>query len=142
MASTPKGDIPGAREHVHAVANASVASNGANARVAAIGPFAHNIRVQNFWWTPLGTDQAGDTASYRRLTLVNGGAAGTDTVVLASLNLTASHASLGPVAGAPVTAQTVASGTVLYLSQTSIGTASDAETVLVAGQAALAYEIV
>ena len=142
MASTPKGDIPGARDHVHGIANASVASNGANGTIAPIGPLAHNIRVRNFWWTPTGADQAAHTASYRRLSLVNGGAAGTGTAIVASLNLTASHASLGAVAGVVDTTQSVASGSVLYLKQITVGGASAGVTELEAGSFALSYEII
>lgn len=147
MASTPLGDIPGARFHVaQAFTHASVASNGANARLGQIGPFAHDIRIRNAWWTPTGADNAAtNTASYRRLSLYNGGASGTATATanrLASLNLTASAASLAPRAMTVDTTVTVASGSVLYASQETVGGASATNTQLEAGQFALAYEII
>ena len=147
MASTALGDIPGARFHVPVVVtHASVASGGANARLGQIGPFAHDIRVRNAWWTPTGADNGGtNTASYRRLSLYNGGSAGTATATanrVASLNLTASKASLAPAAMTVDTTVTVASGAILYASQETVGGASATNTQLEAGQFALAYEVI
>lgn len=147
MATTKLGDIPGARFHSPAVVtHASVASGGANARLGQIGPFAHDLRIQNAWWTPTGADNAGtSTASYRRLSLYNGGASGTVTATasrVASLNLTASKASLAPVAMTVDTTVTLASGAILYFSQETVGGASATNTQLEAGQFSLAYEVI
>ena len=148
MASTRLGDIPNARFHVPLVfTHASVASGGANARLGQVGPFAHPIRLRSAWWTPTGADNAGtSTASHRRLSIYNGGTAGTATATasrLASLNLTASKASLAPVAMTVVdTTHTVATGQILYFSQETVGGASATNTDLAAGQVALAYEVV
>lgn len=140
------GDIPGARFMAPVVTNAAVASNGANARLGQFGPFPYDIRPRAAWWSPTGADQAAtQTGSYRRLSFFNGGAAGTATATAsraASLNLTASAASLGAVAMVVDTTQTIASGSILYMSQETVGGAEAGGTVLVAGQAQLAYEIV
>jgi len=147
MASTRLGDIPGARFHAPlVVTHASAASGGANARLGQFGPFDHDLRVRGAYWTPTGADNAGtSTASYRRLSLYNGGASGTVTATasrLASLNLTATRASLGPVAMTVDTAVTVASGAALYFSQETVGAASATNTQLEAGQFAIAYEVI
>lgn len=146
MGKTFQGDIPGNRQHdANVVANASVASGGANGRIGQAGPFAQDIRVQNAWWTPTGADSAGSTtASYRRLDLINGGPAGTVTASaarIATLGLTASHASLGPVPMVVDTTVTLASGSIVYFSQSTVGGTDATNTVLVAGQFALAYEV-
>lgn len=147
MASTPLGDIPGARFHEPlAATNAAVASNGANARIGQIGPFAHNVRVRNAWWTPISADQAAtQSATYRRLTLYNGGTAGTATATgsrLASANMSASAASLGPVSMTVDTTLTVSSGSIIYFSQETVGGTDANGTVLSAGQFAVAYEVI
>jgi hypothetical protein len=161
MAKTPLGDIPGARFHEpNIVQNASVASNGANARLGMFGPFAHDIRVRNAWWTPTGADAAGtQTATYRRLSMYNGGSSGTLTATgsgtatglqgrIASLNLnpTVSFASLGPVAmtviDATGTSLLVASGNIIYFSQETVGGTDANGTVLPAGQFSVAFEVV
>ncbi len=146
MASTQLGDIPGARFHVPQVmAHASVASDGANARVGQIGPFPHNIRVRSAFWTPTDADQTGHGTSYRKLTLYNGGAAGTATAtskVIASLGITASKASLAPVAMVVDTTVTLSAGEVIYASHETVGGAKNTETILRAGQFALGFEVI
>lgn len=128
------------------VTNASVASNGAGARIGQFGPMGHQGRVRNAWWSPTGADNPGtavQTDSYRRLSLYNGGTAGTVTATasrIASFNLTASQASLGRVAGTLTTFLTFDSGDVLYFSQETVGGNHNDSTVLVAGQFALDYE--
>lgn len=140
------GDIPGARFLTQPVTNAAVASNGANARLGQVGPFPYDIRVRAAWWSPTGADQAATaTGSFRRLSFYNGGPAGTATATasrVASLNLVASQASLGAVAMVANTAATVASGSIVYLSQETVGGAEAGGTVLVAGQAHFAYEVI
>lgn len=137
------GDIIGNRIGVPALAaHASVASNGADGSLGQIGPFPYNIRVRSAWWTPTGADQGANTASYRQLSLRNGGTAGTGTAVVASLNLTASKASLAPAEMTVDTTVTLASGAVLVASQATVGGTDATGTVLRAGQFALAYEII
>lgn len=144
MASTALGDIPGNRFTIPCMTHASFASGGANARVGQAGPFPFPIRVRSAYWTATGADNtASSSVSYRRLTLVNGGTAGTGTVVAASLNLTATQASLLPRAmtiGA-VGVATLAAGEVLVASQATVGGADANGTVLAAGQFAIDYEI-
>lgn len=145
MASTPLGDIPGARFHEPIVAtHAAIASGGANARLGQFGPFAHPIRMRNVWWTPTGADQAAtQSASYRRLNLYVGGVSGTASASsMASIAMSASAASLAPVAMTVDTTVTLASGAVAYFSQATVGAAEANGTVLVAGQFSCAYEVV
>lgn len=144
MASVPLGDIIGARFPLpHFATHASVASNGANAKIAQIGPFPHNIRIRTAQWTPTGADNAAtEAASYRRLTLCNGGTTGTSTSIIASLNMTASAASLAPVSMTVDTTNTLAAGQVLVASQETVGAAHATGTVLAAGQFALGYEVI
>ncbi|MEK9722023.1 MAG: hypothetical protein VW405_00885 [Rhodospirillaceae bacterium] len=147
MASTKLGDIPGARFHApHVATHASVASNGAVARLGPIGPFAHDIRVRSAWWTPTGADNSitatNVSASYRVLSLVNGGTTGTGTTVVASLVNTATAASLAPIAMTVVTTATVASGAILYFSQATVGGALADGTTLAAGAFSVAFEVI
>lgn len=146
MGKVPQGDIPGNRHHIPLVfTHASVASGGANARLGQVGPFAFDIRMRNVWWSPTGADHAAtQSASYRRLSVYNGGTAGTATATasrMASLNNSASQASLGAVAFTTDSAVTLSSGQIAFFSQETVGAADANGTVLVAGQFALAYEI-
>jgi hypothetical protein len=144
--SSMLGDIPGNRFPLPLQTNASAASNGANARLGQVGPFPFDIRLRAGWWSPTGADSdATSTASYRRLSVYNGGSAGTGTATasrMASLNLTASQASLGAVAFVVDSTVTAASGSILYFSQETVGGAESNGTVLRAGQAQLFYEII
>lgn len=133
-----------------AVTHASVASNGANARIdGQIGPFGGaGIRVRAAWWTPTGTDQATKgtattSASYKRLLMVNGGVTGTAaTPVIATWNLTASVASLAPTAHTSIdTTATVASNEIIYFSALTVGAATADGTELRAGQFSCTYEM-
>jgi hypothetical protein len=144
--SNQLGDIPGARFPSPIITNQAVASGGANARLGQFGPFPYDIRIRNAWWSPTGADQAATaTGSYRRLSFYNGGTAGTATATasrMASLNLTASQASLGALTMSVDTTQTVAAGGIIYASQETVGGTDSNGTVLVAGQMSLAYEII
>ena len=143
---TGLGDIPGNRLAVTSLSShAAVASDGAGARLSQFGPFPFAIRVRNAWWSPTGADNTVNTASYRRLSLYNGGAAGTGTLTasrMASLNLTASQASLGAQDMTAVTAATAASGVVFYFSQETVGGDHATGTTLAAGQFSVAYEVI
>jgi hypothetical protein len=145
MASTPLGDIPGARFHEALAATAgAVASGGPNARLGQFGPFAHNIRIRNAWWVPTGADQvATNTASYRRQSLYDGGVSGTVTATanrMASLNMNFSQASLGAMTWASID-RTLSAGNILYWSQETVGGTETLGTVMAAGQLAFAYEV-
>lgn len=142
MAQTPLGDIPGARFHQPFLASyASVASNGATSELLRFGPFAHDVRVRNFYWVPTGAAQGGHATSYRQLKLLNGGSAGAGTTVLGSHSFTASKASLQAVGLTLADTPTLASGEMLILQQITVGGAKDSETVLQAGYCAMAYEV-
>lgn len=144
--SNQLGDIPGARFNARIPGFASVASNGANGVLGHIGPFPYDIRLRNAWFTPTGADNAitntGATASHRRVRVLNGGTAGTGTALMASRNLTASAASLGPLALTVDTAVTVPSGARLVVDQVTVGGALADGTTLAAGDLNLAYEII
>ena len=147
MAKVPQGDIPGYRVTLPVVqTHASVASNGANARLGQFGPFPFDLRLRNLWWSPTGADQAStQTATYRRLSVYNGGSAGTATASasrMGSVSLTGSQASLGAVAGVVDTTVTLASGQIAFFSQETVGGTDANGTVLQAGQFSLACEIV
>lgn len=152
MAATPIGDIPGARFHEAVLASFASLSSAAAVGVLPpyFGPFAHNIRIRNVWFTPTAANNsATQSASYRLLSLYNGGTAGTATATgarVANYSASATLASLAPVAfnivDATGTTQTIASGSILYFSQTTIGAADSNGTVLVAGNLTLAYEVV
>ncbi len=151
MASTPEGDIPGLRGvDQNIVVNASVASGGANGTLGQFGPYPWPVRVRNVWWTPTsGNQSATQSATFRRLDLINGGPNGTVTATgsrIGSLGLTATIASLTPtqlvIVDATGTTQTVAQGNVLYFSQSTVGGTDANGTVLAGGQFTVAYEVV
>ena len=139
--------------HVDLPAQASIASNGAAARVLQTGPWGREGRITALYWSPIGADQAANTASYRRHLVYNGGTAGTSTAtanILASIGWTASGASLKPMTGVvvyPASATTASSGTfgsadVLYFSQNTVGGDHASGTVTVAGQFKLILEFI
>lgn len=149
MAKYRLGDIPGARFHAPEIAQASIASNGAAAVLGYFGPFAQDIRVRNVFWTPTVASQAAtQSASYRLVSLYNGGTAGTATATsarVANFSASATIASLTPtpftVVDATGTTQTIASGSLLYFSQTTVGGNDANGTVLVAGNLSMEYEV-
>lgn len=150
MASTPLGDIIGARFHESQTA-AAIASGGANGTQAAFGPWLHNIKVQALYFTPLssGGIAATQTATYRQGSLINPGTSGTLTITAASINYSyatnATVASFVPTGGTVSTVATrasVASGTMLYVTQATVGGTDANGTVLPAGVYTLAFEVV
>ena len=139
--------------HVDQLTFASVASNGANARLMQVGPFQRDARIKGITFIPTGADQSFHSASYRRLSLYNAGTAGTATATanrLASLNITASQASLGtvpfslvyPATGTAGSSGTFASGETLYFSQETVGGTETNGTVLRAGQLSMVIEFI
>lgn len=148
MSETFLGDIPGNRFYMaNVVTHASVASNGANARLDGfVGPFLQTVRIISAWWQPdANQNTAATTDSYRRLSLYNGGTAGTATATasrLASLNLTASVNSRSANSFTVVsTGHTIASNSILYFSHETVGGAETNATVLAAGHFSLVYEL-
>lgn len=137
------GDIPGGIPgSTPELVIASVASNGAaaTARIAFRAPQA--LKIVNAWWQPNTVAQAtttSATASYRRLTLLNGGQGQAGTAVLGSLNLTVSLQSLATRAFTLASNPTIAAGDTLILSHATVG-GDDAEgTVLRAGTLFVGY---
>lgn len=144
MGSTFLGDIPSGALAGDTISHASVASNGANAAIRNIGVAnwraPQNVTIVNAYWEPTGADSAvTHTASYRRLSLVNGSTDGLGTAVLASVNLTATTASNTLRSLSLVTTPTVSAGHVVYFSHATVGGAETNGTVLVAGQARFTY---
>lgn len=142
MASTALGDIPDARHSLGVHAIAAVASGGANAKAAYFGPFEHPVRIRALYYTPTAADQGANTASYRRLTVVNAGAAGTGTTVIGSLNLSVSKASLAPASFVVDSTATVAAGAQFVVSQITVGGAETTGTVLQAGYVSGSFEVI
>jgi hypothetical protein len=146
MASTPQGDIPGNRGvEGYAGTVAAVASGGAGAVIGYLGPYPWPIRVRNFWFTPTSANQAAtNTASFRQISVYNGGPTGTATATqnrVAILNATASSASFTPIPNTSTVDQTIPSGNLIYFSQGTVGGNDSNGTVLAGGQLSLAYEV-
>lgn len=139
MGNSRLADIPGAEFVGGQMDNASVASNGAGALIGYVFVAPADINIVNAWWTPTGANTTANTASYRALTLVNGGAAGAGTVVLASIVTTVTHASNTPIAFSG--SGSVASGGQVALSQATVGGDHSAGTVLIAGRTSVTYQL-
>lgn len=150
MAKDFLADIP-AGNNGHGFINcglvAAVASGGADARVTGAGFVAHaDMKLLAAWKFDLRADEvtkgtATTSASYRRHTIVNGGTAGTGTTLLASLNATASQASLGKRAYTMVADVTIAKGEIVYLSHLSVGAATADGTDSAACMVGVAYQL-
>lgn len=133
------GDIPEGTIDGGAISHASVASNGASATYGGAGvavkwraPVACKLKAA--YWEPNGADSdANNTASYRNLSLIDGGADATGTASLASLSLTATLASDTQRALTLAASPTLDAGDVVYASQTTVGGAHATGTLLVAG---------
>ena len=123
------GDIVSGEIHGGGISHASVASNGAAATYGGAGTALKwrapaNCKIVGAAWTPDGADNATTiTASYRLLTLVNGGQAAAGTTVLASMNLTASLASNASRNLTLASVATLSKGDIIYASQSKIGRA-------------------
>jgi hypothetical protein len=144
MGSTFLGDIPSGAMAGDVISHASVASNGAGAAVRAIGVgnwrAPQNVTIVDAYWEPTGADSAAaNTASYRRLTIIDAGSAGAGTTVLGTLNLTASVASNTLRAITMVATNSVSKGNVVAFSHATVGGAHSDGTVLVAGQVHFTY---
>ena len=145
MGTTALGDIPSGALLGVQITHASVASDGAGTLLAAIGVGVwrapQNIRIIDAWWEPTGADNAtAQAASYRRVDLDNGGADGTGTTVLASINLTASLASNTTRALTLATTPTVSKGSIVCASiGATVGGAHASGTLVRAGQFHFTY---
>jgi len=126
--------------------NAGVASNAANAVVASAAFVAPNdIKVKQAWYIPWANactkGTATTSATYKRVTLVNGGTSGTGTTLIASCNITASIASRGSKAFATTASNTASGGEMLYFSALTVGGTSDDGTELKTGILQIEYEL-
>lgn len=144
MGTTALGDIQSGAVAGDVISHASVASNGANAAIRAIGVLnwraPQAITIVSAHWEPTGADSAvTNTSSYRTLSMINAGSAGTGTTVLASLANNTSQASNTLKAMTVASAPTVAAGEVVAFSHATVGGAETNGTVLVAGQARFHY---
>jgi hypothetical protein len=137
MGTTFQADTPG-NVYREQHRQSSIASNGADAAITLFWA-PQNIKVTAAYWTPYGEDQGGHATSYRRVAVVNGGTAGTGTVVLASHNFTATVASKGKVSLSGT--GTVASGNAVMFSYLTVGGTKDDETVLQAGAIQVEYQL-
>lgn len=141
-------DIPGN----HFVANlgtvAAIASNGANAKLGAVGFVAPaNLRILSAWKHNLSAAEVTaatsiSSASYRRHVIGNGGSAGTATTILASLNATSSAAASGSRAFSVDTTLTVAAGEIIHYSQLTVGAATADGTDAAACGLQIAYQLI
>lgn len=140
-------DFPGNFFSAPLGSHASVASNGANALLvdcAFVAPA--NLKLLSAWRqvqadeATVGT--ATTTATYRRVTILNGGSAGTGTTIMASSNGNgASVASLGTRSFATTANNTASQGEILIASQLTVGGTNADATVLQAGKVWIAYEL-
>lgn len=138
------GDIPDGSLYGDSISHASVASNGASATYGGAGAVGkwrapQDCKVVAVYWEAEGADSdANNTASYRTLSLIDGGADATGTASLASLALTATLASDTQRAFTLASSATQAypsidAGDTVYASQVTVGGAHATGTVLVAG---------
>lgn len=135
------GDIPSGSLRGEVISHAALASDGASAAYG-IGTDAQRFRVRQAAvivgcdWEPTGANQvATKTASYRRLTIYNASTDGSGTVVLGSLNLSASLASnaVRALTMNAFASITVPANTLCAISQVSVGGNESNGTVVVAG---------
>ena len=145
MGSTAYGDLTSGAVGTIVISHASVASDGAAAKVLEIGALVNrapqNMRLVSAWWEPTGADSSAASAvSYRTLNIVNGGADGTGTTVIASVNLTASQASNTQKALTLVATPSLSTGEVIFASYSATAGAADAtHTKLFAGNFRVAW---
>ena len=144
MGSTMLGDLASGSLRGMVISHASVASNGANAVISNIGALNFRapqaITIVEAWWEPTGADSAvTNTSSFRRLTIVNGGASGLGTTVLGTLDNTTSQASNTLKSVTMVAGNSVAQGHNVCFSHATVGGAETNGTVLVAGNVHFTY---
>lgn len=146
MGKSILADIPGNFFVARLGSVAAIASGGANARLQNCFVAPADLKVLSAWKVNLAADEvtvgtATSSASYRRHTVVNGGTAGTGTAIIASINATASAASLGSRAFTLTTNNTVTSGGIIYGSQLTVGAATADGTDAAACEIQIAYEL-
>lgn len=128
--------------------SAAIASDGAAAILPDclfVAPAA--LKIVSAWRTPQTASEvtkgtATTSASYRRMTLIcNTAASGSGTDIIASINATASVASLKPRAFTTV-ASTVPAGGIVLVSHSTVGAATADGTDMAASIITIAYELV
>lgn len=147
MGKSKLADIPGNFFQERIGSSAALASNGAGAILGDtfwVAPA--DIKIKAAWKTVTGANEvtagtAISSASYRRFTLVNGSTDGTGTVIVASLNPTASAASLTSRAFATTANNTVASGNLIFVSHLTVGAATADGTDAAIAQYHIQYEL-
>ena len=98
MGTTFAGDIPSGAFGVGTISHAALASNGAAATYGGAGTVTkwrapQNLIIVDAYWEPSGADNAATSlTSYRVMKLVQGSTDATGTVVLGSVNLSATTA--------------------------------------------------
>lgn len=123
-------DIPGNFFVAQLGSTAAIASNGGDAILTAAAFVAPaNVKILSAWKVALGGTEvtkgtATTSASYRRTNLINGGASGTGTTIMASLNNTASGAQYGSKAFATTASNTMSAGEIALISHLSVGAAT------------------
>jgi hypothetical protein len=143
MGKSFQADIPGNRL-AKLIANASIASNGANGYVGGFVAFAA-MKIQSAWRLVLADEATQGTAttsaSYRRHRLLNGGSAGTATTIMASLNQTASQGSLTTKAFSTTANNSASAGEVIWQDQLTVGGAANDGTIVAAGLTHIIFEL-
>lgn len=140
-------DIPGNFFVARLGSTAAVASNGAGAILpdcAFVAPA--NIKLLSAWRMNISASDvtvgtATSSASYRRTNILNAGTAGSGTTIMASLNATASAASLTTRAFATTANNTAPAGAILLASHLTVGAATADGTDMAAGHHLIAYEL-
>lgn len=141
MGANFQADIPG-NEHLIIANTASAATNGA----AALDPSfifeaPQDLTVTEVAWIPTSGTNTGHATSYRTLRLVDGGAAGTGTSVIASFACIATKASLAPVDFTVTTSNAaIDDGDVLLFSQ-AVNTTAGGHTALAGGKLQVRYRV-
>jgi len=123
MGSTFEADIPGNVEEF-IIENASAGSaTGARRYGAKIAE--QPIRITGVKWVPVSGNQAGATANYRTITLVNGGTSGTGTTIVAEYAFSATNLSCAQYASVGLNIATanydIDPGEILYFSHSGSG---------------------
>ena len=146
MGKSVLADVVGNFFVAHLGSVAAIASNGGDARLQNAFVAPANMKVLSVWKANLAANEvtkgtATTSASYRRHRFFNGGSAGTATTIVASLNATASAASLGSRAFTLTANNTASTGEILYADHLTVGAATAEGTVAAACEILMAYEL-
>ena len=140
-------DIPDNFFVAHLGSVAAVASNGAGAIIETAKFVAPaNLLILSAWRCNISASDvtvgtATSSASYRRVNILNGGTAGSGTTIMASLNATASAASITTRAFATTANNTCTAGAIIYASHLTVGAATADGTDMAASTLHFAYRL-